>query len=106
MVNDSSRQKWEVEPFAPAGKVRGVKRKGPQTKFSAITVSPIRKPLTSFMKFKSSPRKVWTDEAREILFRLREEGKTWGQIAEEMGTSRDSVRKEYKRCLKRLIEKN
>ena len=39
----------------------------------------------------------WADEKTEQLLALRQRGFTWAEIATEMNTSRDGVRKKYYR---------
>lgn len=107
MINDSQQQKWRVEPFCPSGKVRGVKRKGPATRFKPPRVMPPKYFKTPVIVYKHKPkqRMSWNDENREKLFRLHDEGKTWKEIGDEMGISREAVRREYGRCLENLRKK-
>lgn len=103
MINNYSQTNWRVEPFVPSGKVRGVKRKGPETRFKPPKVMPKKDYKTSVILYKNKPRQrmAWDDKNREKLMQLREEGKTWNEIGDEMGISKEAVRREYRRCLSR-----
>ena len=99
MLREDNTQRWGVNTCVPSGTVRGVKRKAavkPKFKAKIVNVKTRTKTAVLFVPNRYRP---WSKDRTEKLFELKESGKTWKEIAAELGTTQDAVRKRWKRCL-------
>lgn len=98
MLRQDNVEKWVIDPNVPSGTVRGVRRKAavkPRFKAKIVKVKTRTKTAVLFVPNRYRP---WSKERTEKLFELKESGKTWKEIAAELGTTQNSVRKRWQRC--------